>query len=175
MMDRRKGEATIPSVCDDSGMILWHYELNTPMGPMRATFDGRGRLLELVLEGFDPRKTSPLPPREQREAKRFLDRQVEAYLAGTLRTFTVPLDPQGRPSHQRIWDTVRTIPYGQTRQPSDFAAWLGLDEEVVVMACASNPIALLIPAHRVILPGEGPLPKALRDLESGLGWRKPAP
>jgi len=173
MMDRRKGEATIPSVCDDSGMILWHYELNTPMGPMRATFDGRGRLLELVLEGFDPRKTSPLPPREQREAKRFLDRQVEAYLAGTLRTFTVPLDPQGRPSHQRIWDTVRTIPYGQTRQPSDFAAWLGLAEEVVVMACASNPIALLIPAHRVILPGEGPLPKALRDLESGLGWRKP--
>ncbi len=55
-------------------MILWHYELNTPMGPMRAAFDGRGRLLELVLEGFDPRKTSPLPPREQREAKRFLDR-----------------------------------------------------------------------------------------------------
>ena len=65
------------------------------------------------------------------------------------------------------------FPCGQTRQPSDFAAWLGLDEEVVVMACASNPIALLIPAHRVILPGEGPLPKALRDLESGLGWRKP--
>ena len=154
-------------------MILWHYELNTPMGPMRATFDGRGRLLELVLEGFDPRKTSPLPPKVQREAKRFLDRQIEAYLAGTLRTFTVPLDPQGRPSHLRIWDTVRTIPYGQTRQPSDFAAWLGIDEEVVVMACANNPITLLIPAHRVILPGEGPLPKALRDLESGRGWRKP--
>jgi O6-methylguanine-DNA--protein-cysteine methyltransferase len=154
-------------------MILWHYELNTPMGPMRATFDGRGRLLELVLEGFDPRKTSPLPPKVQREAKRFLDRQIEAYLAGTLRTFTVPLDPQGRPSHLRIWDTVRTIPYGQTRHPSDFAAWLGIEEEVVVMACANNPITLLIPAHRVILPGEGPLPKALRDLESGRGWRKP--
>lgn len=154
-------------------MILWHYELNTPMGLMRATFDGRGRLLELLLEGFDPRQTSPLPPREQREAKRFLDRQIHAYLAGTLRTFTVPLDPQGRPSQLRIWDTIRTIPYGQTRQPADFAAWLGLEEEVVVMACVSNPIALLIPAHRVILPGEGPLPKALRELESGSGWRKP--
>jgi O6-methylguanine-DNA--protein-cysteine methyltransferase len=154
-------------------MILWHYELSTPMGSMRAAFDGRGRLLELVLEGFDPRKTSPLPPKEQREAKRFLDRQIDAYLSGTLRTFTVPLDPQGRFTDLRIWDMVQAIPYGQTRRPSDLAAALGLEEEVVVMACATNPIALLIPAHRVILPGEGPLPKALRELESGLGWRKP--
>jgi O6-methylguanine-DNA--protein-cysteine methyltransferase len=154
-------------------MILWHYELNTPMGPMRAAFDGRGRLLELVLEGFDPRQTSPLPPKEQREAKRFLDRQIDAYLAGTLRTFTVPLDPQGKYTDLRIWDLVSAIPYGHVRRPAELAAGLGLEEEVVVMGCAANPIALLIPAHRVILPGEGPLPKALRDLESGRGWRKP--
>jgi O6-methylguanine-DNA--protein-cysteine methyltransferase len=154
-------------------MILWHYELNTPMGPMRAAFDGRGRLLELVLEGFDPRQTSPLPPKEQREAKRFLDRQIDAYLSGTLRTFTVPLDPQGKYVDLRIWDAVCSISYGQFRRPADLAAGLGIQEDVVVMACVANPIALLIPAHRVILPGEGPLPKALRDLESGLGWRKP--
>jgi O6-methylguanine-DNA--protein-cysteine methyltransferase len=154
-------------------MILWHYELTTPMGPMRASFDGRGRLLELVMEGFDPRKTSPLPPKEQRESKRYLDRQIEAYLAGTLRTFTVPLDPQGNATELRIWDAVRTIPYGQFRQPFELSAWLGLEEDVVVMACVANPISLLIPVHRVILPGEGPLPKALRELESGHGWRKP--
>ena len=154
-------------------MVLWHYELNTPMGPMRAAFDSRGRLRELVLEGLDPRKTSPLPPKEQREAKRFLDRQIDAYLAGTLRTFTVPLDPEGTPTEIRVWDTVRTIPFGQSRLSADLAAWLGLDEDVVVMACVANPIALLIPAHRVVLPGDGPLPKALRDLESGQGWKKP--
>ena len=154
-------------------MILWHYELTTLMGPMRAAFDGRGRLLELVLEGFDPRKTSPLPPKEQREAKRFLDRQIDAYLAGTLRTFTVPLDPQGSFTNLKVWDYVCSIPYSQFRHPSELAAWLGLDEEVIVMACAANPIALLIPAHRVILPGEGPLPKALRELEAGHGWQKP--
>ena len=154
-------------------MILWHYELNTPMGPMRATFDGRGRLSELVIEGFDPRQTSPLPPKEQREAKRFLDRQIDAYLAGTLRTFTVPLDPQGNSTSLRVWDLVRAIPYGQVRRPDHLATALGLEEDVVVMVCAANPITLLIPAHRVILPGEGPLPKALRELESGHGWRKP--
>jgi O6-methylguanine-DNA--protein-cysteine methyltransferase len=153
-------------------MILWHYELHTPMGPMRAAFDERGRLRELVVGAFDPRKTSPLAPKEQREAKRFLDRQLASYLEGTLRTFTVPLDPEGSFSFLRVWDTVLSIPYGQTRQPADLAARLGFDEDLVVMACAANPIFLLIPAHRVILPGEGPLPKALRDLESGLGFNK---
>jgi methylated-DNA-[protein]-cysteine S-methyltransferase len=154
-------------------MHVWHYELNTPMGLMRAAFDGRGRLRELALEDFDPRKTSPLAPREQREAKRYLDRQLEAYLAGTLRTFTVPLDPQGTPAQIRIWDAVRMIPFGQTRTSTELAAGLGLDEELVVMGCAANPIVLLIPAHRVILPGEGPLPKSLRDVEAGHRWKKP--
>jgi O6-methylguanine-DNA--protein-cysteine methyltransferase len=154
-------------------MHVWHYELNTPMGPMRAAFDGRGRLLELVLEGFDPRKTSPLAPRDQREAKRYLDRQLDAYLAGTLRTFTVPLDPQGTLSQLRIWDAVRMIPFGQTRTSTELATGLGLDEEVLVMGCAANPIVLLIPVHRVVLPGEGPLPKALRDVEAGHRWKKP--
>jgi len=154
-------------------MNLWHYELVTPMGILRAAFDGRGHLRELVLERNDPRKTSPLPPREQREAKHFLDRQLDAYLAGTLRTFNVPVDPKGSPQQIRVWDTVRTIPYGQTCSTSDFAARLGLDEDQVVMALAANPIVILIPGHRVLLPGDGPLSKALRDLEAGLGWRKP--
>jgi O6-methylguanine-DNA--protein-cysteine methyltransferase len=125
------------------------------------------------LEAFDPRQTSPSPPKEQREAKRFLDRQLEAYLAGTLRTFTVPLDPQGTLPELRVWDQILAIPYGQTRQPAEVALRLGVDEDAVIMACAANPIVLLIPAHRVLLPGEGGLPKALRGLESGLGWRRP--
>ena len=154
-------------------MVLWHYELITPMGLMRAAFDSRGRLRELAVEALDPRKTSPLPPKEQREAKRYLDRQLDAYLAGTLRTFTVPVDPHGTPAQMRIWEAVQTIPYGQSRQPGDLAAWLGLDEDLIVMACVANPITLLVPSHRVVLPGEGPLPTALRDLESGQGWRRP--
>lgn len=154
-------------------MLLWHYELTTPLGTMRAAFDGRGRLRELAVEGLDPRKTSPLPPKEQREAKRYLDRQLEAYLGGTLRTFTVPLDPQGTLVQLRVWDAVLGIPYGQARSPAELSARLNLDEDLVVMASAANPITLLIPAHRVVLPGEGPLPRALRDLEAGMGWRRP--
>ena len=68
---------------------------------------------------------------------------------------------------------MRTIPYGQSREPRELAAWLGLEEAPVVMACAANPILLLIPAHRVVLPGEGPIPRALRQLEAGAVWQKP--
>ena len=154
-------------------MHLWHYELNSPMGPLRAAFDERGRLRELALEGLDPRKTSPLPPKEQRESKRYLDRQLEAYLAGTLRTFTVPLDPQGAFAQIRVWDALLAIPYGQVASVESLAARLHLEAEVVRMACANNPIAVLIPSHRVPREGEGPIPVALRELEAGHGWRRP--
>jgi len=154
-------------------MNLWHYELSGPLGPMRAAFDGQGRLQELVLEGLDPRKTSPLPPKEQRIAKRYLDRQLEAYLAGTLRTFTVPVDPRGTYQQLKVWDALMAIPYGQCRTPAELAGKLGLEEDLIIMACAENPIVLLIPSHRVVVPGEGPLPAAFRAVESGQGWRKP--
>ena len=154
-------------------MTLWHYELTGPLGPMHAAFDGQGRLQELLLEGLDPRKTSPLPPKEQRIAKRYLDLQLEAYLAGTLRTFTVPVDPRGTYQQLKVWDALMAIPYGQVRAPLDLAAALHLDEDQIVMACVENPIVLLIPSHRVVVPGEGPMPRAFRELESGHGWRNP--
>ncbi|HEX9082312.1 MAG TPA: MGMT family protein [Holophagaceae bacterium] len=154
-------------------MHLWHYELASPMGPLRAAFDGRGRLHELAMEGLDPRKTSPLPPKEQREAKRFLDVQLEAYLSGRLRTFNVPLDPQGSFVELRVWDALVAIPYGRVESLESLAAQLHLAPETVATACASNPIAVLIPSHRVPREGEGPLASALRDLEAGHGWKRP--
>ncbi len=154
-------------------MHLWHYELVSPMGPVRAAFDGRGRLHELALGGLDPRKTSPLPPKEQREAKRFLDLQLEAYLAGRLRTFTVPLDPQGTFLELRVWDALLAIPYGRVEALEEFAARLRMDAGAVAAACAANPIAVLIPGHRVVREGDGPLAAALRELEAGHGWTRP--
>ena len=76
-------------------MLLRHYELTIPLGPMWAAFDERGRLRLLKFGTLDPRETMPLASKSQREVYRYLVRQLEAYFTGTLRTFTVPLGPQG--------------------------------------------------------------------------------
>ncbi len=158
-------------------MLLWHYELNIPLGSMWAAFDERGRLRFLKFGTLDPRATMPLAPKSQREVYRFLVRQLEAYFAGTLRTFTVPLDPMGTEFHQRVWDEVMAIPYGRTLELDKLVHRLGGDavREEVLEALSANPIEILLPIHRVVstegaFPGYTPgsaIQKALLTHESG--------
>ncbi len=133
-------------------MALWYYEVETPLGSMKAAFDERGRLRELGFGGLDPRATAPLAPKAQREAYRFLVKQLEAYFIMNLRTFTVPLDPQGTEFQQRVWDVLLHIPYGETLSYLEVARNLGDEHAVraVGAAIGANPIAILIPCHRVI-------------------------
>lgn len=133
-------------------MHLWHYELDSPLGPMWAAFTEHGRLRQMGFGGLDPRATMPLAPRSQREAFKYLQRQIEAYFAGTLHTFTVPLDPLGTHFQQRIWEHVQAIPFGKTTtyQQLAEATGNGLAAQAVGAAVGANPIALLIPCHRVI-------------------------
>lgn len=78
--------------------------------------------------------------------------QVRAYLQGTRARFDLPLDIGATAFQRRVWDALRRIPYGQTRSYSDIAESLGSPRAVraVANACASNPVALAIPCHRVI-------------------------
>lgn len=133
-------------------MSLWHYELATPLGPMWAAFDERGRLRQLAFGGLDPRGTAPLAPKSQREAFRFLLKQLDAYFSRNLQTFTVPVAPQGTEFQLRVWDELMAIPFGQTRTYGELARILG-DEDgsrAVGAAVGANPIAILVPCHRVI-------------------------
>lgn len=158
-------------------MLLWHYELTIPLGSMWAAFDERGRLRFLKFGTLDPRATMPLAPKSQREVYRFLARQLEAYFAGTLRTFTVPLDPIGTEFQQRVWDETMAIPYGGTLELDKLVRRLGGEDarSAVEEALGANPIEILLPIHRVVcvdgaLPGYAPgsaIQKALLTHESG--------
>ncbi len=77
---------------------------------------------------------------------------IAAYLAGSGRAFDLPLDLQATAFRRRVWDLLRAIPYGETRSYSDIAQQLGNPNAVraVASACANNPIALVIPCHRVL-------------------------
>ena len=79
-------------------------------------------------------------------------KQLEEYFAGTRKTFEIPLNPQGTEFQKKVWKALLKIPYGETRSYKEIAAAIG-DEKAtraVGMANNKNPIAILIPCHRVI-------------------------
>ena len=78
--------------------------------------------------------------------------QIDAYLRGTRQNFELPLDIAATAFRQRVWDALRRIPYGETRSYSEIAEAVGSPRAVraVATACATNPIALAIPCHRVV-------------------------
>jgi methylated-DNA-[protein]-cysteine S-methyltransferase len=78
--------------------------------------------------------------------------QLAAYFTGALTEFDLPLAPRGDAFHQRVWALLREIPYGQTRSYGDLARALGDRNlaQAVGTANGRNPIAVVVPCHRVI-------------------------
>ncbi|HON48652.1 MAG TPA: methylated-DNA--[protein]-cysteine S-methyltransferase [Kiritimatiellia bacterium] len=78
--------------------------------------------------------------------------QLEAYLDGKLKVFALPLAPAGTPFQRRVWAVLETIPYGETWSYQRVATAAGNPQatRAVGMANNRNPIAIVIPCHRVI-------------------------
>lgn len=103
------------------------------------------------------------------------ERQLRAYLAGELQVFDLPLSLRGTPFQQQVWWELLAIPYGQTRTYGELAERLGNrgKARAVGGAAHANPIAIVIPCHRLIgaggkLTGFGgglPMKQTLLDLE----------
>lgn len=77
-------------------------------------------------------------------------RQLDAYFAGKLRDFDLPLRPAGSPFEQSVWQAMQAIPYGETRCYGDLAGAVGSAPRAVGRACGSNPIPIVVPCHRVL-------------------------
>jgi AraC family transcriptional regulator of adaptative response/methylated-DNA-[protein]-cysteine methyltransferase len=73
-------------------------------------------------------------------------------LAGHPSGPTLPLDPRGTPFQMRVWRELRRIPRGETISYGELARRIGRPTAVraVARACAANPVAILIPCHRVV-------------------------
>lgn len=106
-----------------------------------------------------------------------LERQLDAYFAGSLRAFDLPLAPKGTPFQLEVWSALQEIAYGATCSYSDIAKKIGRADAVRAVGAANgqNPIPIVIPCHRVIgangsLTGFGgglPMKKWLLAHESG--------
>lgn len=77
-------------------------------------------------------------------------RQVLMQISEPQRAAQLPLDIRGTAFQQLVWRALQQIPSGQTRTYAELAAQLDSHPRAVARACASNPLGLLIPCHRVI-------------------------
>jgi methylated-DNA-[protein]-cysteine S-methyltransferase len=78
--------------------------------------------------------------------------QLAGYFAGIVRTFSLMLAPHGNDFHQAVWAELQNIPYGETMSYGALAAKLGRPgaARAVGRANGSNPIAIIVPCHRVV-------------------------
>ena len=128
----------------------------TPCGPFSVAVTDTGAVvatafgdLELLRTRIQP--TCHLISDKSSVASR-VQNEVNAYFAGKLRHFTVPLAAEGSAFQQRVWAALVAIPYGETRSYGQLAAELGNagGSRAVGRANATNPICLIVPCHRVI-------------------------
>jgi O-6-methylguanine DNA methyltransferase len=91
-------------------------------------------------------------PEEATSELRSYVRELEEYFAGQRRTFSFPLDLRGTDFQVACWRALLAIPYGETRSYGDIARAVGRPQgfRAVGMANNRNPIAIVVPCHRVI-------------------------
>lgn len=129
-----------------------HYAyMTSPVGRIRFVGDGHA-LSRLALESEGhPR---PLPPTIREDTSSFAAarEQLTAYFAGELREFELQLDPEGTEFQQAVWRQLRAIPFGSTMSYGELARRVGnpAASRAVGAANGRNPIAIVVPCHRVI-------------------------
>lgn len=123
--------------------------LESPVGLLDVTVTDRGiRRLEFTRR----RLTETGPQGARHPLLEQLRCELEEYFAGRRREFTVPLVYPGTPFQVKVWEALRQIPYGETRSYERLAWSIGSPQaqRAVGHANGQNPVAILIPCHRVI-------------------------
>jgi len=114
---------------------------DTPTGPFTLT-DDAGEIVAATWRHARRIEATPL----LLEAKA----QVTAYFEGTLQAFDLPLAIRGTDFQQAVCRQIAAIPFGETTTYGDLARNLGAPAQAVGQGCGANPIALIIPCHRVL-------------------------
>lgn len=150
--------------------------IDSPVGSLMIAGDARAlRVLAFVRDGYPVPDEAWAP-----DAGGVLDgvrRELDEYFAGRLVRFGTAVAPDGTSFQRRVWQELQAIPYGQTVSYGELARRIDAPRAVRAVGAANgaNPIAIIIPCHRVIgangsLTGFGgglPTKRALLDLEQG--------
>lgn len=128
-------------------MVYSHLE--TPIGDLLLA--GEGEKLK-ILHFVDGDEVLKAGWQRSDEALRKVRRQLLEYFAGTRAHFDLALAPEATPFQAKVLDALLQIPYGDTCSYSDIARTIGKPKAVRAVGGAngSNPIAIIIPCHRVV-------------------------
>lgn len=133
-----------------------HTVIDTPVGPLTIVAENaqiRCLYMDLQRHRPDDDELGELEPRG-RDAEPFkaaVD-QLDAYFAGELTAFDLPLAPRGSEFQRRVWAALQEIPYGETESYGQLAERIGSPggARAVGLANGKNPIGIIIPCHRVV-------------------------
>jgi methylated-DNA-[protein]-cysteine S-methyltransferase len=130
--------------------MMSYRVIDSPIGPL--TVAGRGSTLthlRMVDQTHEPNRADWV--RDDRILPDVVD-QLEAYFAGALTEFDLALELGGSAFQRRVWNALRTIPYGETRSYGHIANQIGASgaARAVGLANGRNPICIIVPCHRVI-------------------------
>ena len=128
-----------------------YWTVDSPIGELLLAGDGE-RLERLHMQGG--KRPAAIGPDWERAEEPFADLcgQLDEYFAGERREFDLELDPHGTEFERRVWDALRQIPYGETEAYGELAERIGHPGRARAVGAANgaNPIAVVIPCHRVI-------------------------
>lgn len=79
-------------------------------------------------------------------------KQLDEYFDGKRKSFDLPLEPKGTEFQKKVWNALKEIPFGETRSYGEIAKIIGNEKaaRAIGMANNKNPIAIIVPCHRVI-------------------------
>lgn len=151
------GEA--PTKINQQEVVLTASWLDTALGPMLAIADDTHlyllefitrRGLEKEIERLRTRGFAIIPGNSPPIDS--IKHELHAYFGGTLTQFITPYHVFGSPFQQKVWQILRTIPYGETRSYREQAEHLGNPNafRAVANANGANQLAILFPCHRII-------------------------
>lgn len=126
--------------------MLYESVMNSPLGQILLT-EVDEKLTGVSFVDFKFPILKPVSPLLQEAVA-----QLEAYFAGRLTKFDLPLAPHGTPFQLKVWRELREIPYGNVISYQDLAVRCGNPKacRAVGQANNRNPIAIIVPCHRVI-------------------------
>lgn len=128
----------------------------SPVGELFLEINNDGALTHLLFTGspsFDRDMLAGIDPDVIQEGLSSVVQQLDEYFSGKRRDFELPLAPSGTEFQEKVWEALRTIPYGETISYRELARRVGNPDaaRAVGLANGKNPISIIIPCHRVIM------------------------